>query len=124
MKHLQDIHTDRFYRNFIDDLEADLIDKRIEAKTAEGEIIYYDFDDAEYESEDEGTCLSEFGEAFYHKDGKVYQLILDFPDGECTAVNLLSENEIKELLLEVVAQNFRGRKESIIEEKPWTEKYL
>jgi hypothetical protein len=124
MEHLEGIHTERFYRNLISDNDADFIDKRIEGKTEDGSIVYYDFDDAAIESKNDGTTLSEYGEAFYYKEGKVYQLIIYFQDGQCTAANLLSFGEIKELVQEVLKTLYRGNEELLLEEKPWTQKYL
>jgi DNA segregation ATPase FtsK/SpoIIIE-like protein len=58
MKHLDNIHPDRFYTELVDN--AFLIHEVIEGETQSGELqTYYDFEDAEDEASYDGAKLSE-----------------------------------------------------------------
>ena len=71
MKHLDNIHPDRFYTELVDN--AFLI-QMIQGETQSGEVqTYYDFEDAEDEASYDGAELSEYGNAYYFTNDKIYE---------------------------------------------------
>ena len=60
MKHLDKINPNKFYTRLV--LEGTLIHEKVSGTDGEGNIVDYSaFEDAIYESEDEGTTLEEYG---------------------------------------------------------------
>jgi len=123
MKHLDNIHTDRFYRDLIDN--AFLIHEVVEGETQSGEwLTYYNFEDAEDEASYDGAELSEYGNAFYFKDDKIYECVIYLENMECTGVNLYDDpKEIKSFVKELlrIAQD---DEDELSEQNPWAKKYL
>jgi hypothetical protein len=123
MKHLDNIHTDRFYRDLIDN--AFLIHEVVEGETQSGEwLTYYNFEDAEDEASYDGAELSEYGNAFYFKDDKIYECVIYLENMECTGVNLYDDpKEIKSFVKELlrIAQD---DEDELLEQNPWAKKYL
>ena len=97
MEHLDGIHYERFYRDLID--TAFLINEVVEGETESGDIeTYYEFADAEDEAYHDGATLSEYGNAFYFKDGKIYECVIYLENSECTGINLYNGlDEIKKI---------------------------
>lgn len=123
MEHLDGIHYERFYRELIDD--AFLIQEVIEGETPSGDTeTYYNFDDAEDEAYHDEATLSEYGAAFYFKDGKIYECIIYFENMECTGVNLYdSADEIKSFVQQLLEME-GGDKAELLEQQPWAAAYL
>lgn len=122
MEQLTDIHYERYYRELID--SATLIHEVIEGETSNGDIEkYYWFDDAESEAYYEDATLSEYGSAFYFKDGKVYECIIYFEDIECVGVNVYTGDEVKEFVQELLDIEY-GDEEEVLYKHPWAKDYL
>lgn len=123
MEHLDGIHYERFYRDLID--SATLINEIIEGETEGGDFeTYYNFDDAEDEASYDGATLSEYGNAFYFKEGKIYECIIYFENMECTGVNLYSEpNEVKAFVKDLLDLE-NGDEEELLYHQPWAKEYL
>lgn len=123
MEHLDGIHYERFYRELKDN--ATLIHEIIEGETEAGDLeTYYDFDDAEDEASYDGATLSEYGNAFYFKEGKIYQCVIYFENMRCTGVNLYSEpNEIKVFVKDLLDLQF-GDEDELLYRQPWAKEYL
>ena len=123
MEHLEGIHYERFYRELIN--SATLINEIIEGETEGGDVeTYYNFDDAEDEASYDGATLSEYGNAFYFKEGKIYECVIYFENMECTGVNLYSEpNEIKAFVKDLLDLQ-DGDEESLLYDQPWVKEYL
>lgn len=123
MKHLDNIHTDRFYRDLIDN--AFLIHEVVEGETQSGEwLTYYNFEDAEDEASYDGAELSEYGNAFYFKDDKIYECVIYLENMECTGVNLYDDpKEIKSFVKELL-RIVQDDEDELLEQNPWAKKYL
>lgn len=123
MKHLDNIHSDRFYTELVE--SAFLIHEVVEGKTESGEIqTYYDFEDAEDEASYDAAVLSEYGNAYYFKDDKIYECVIYLENMECTGVNLYDDpDEIKSFVKEllVIAQE---DEDELLDQNPWAKKYL
>jgi hypothetical protein len=102
MEHLDKIHPERFYRELIDN--AFLIQEVVEGEMESGEWqTYYNFEDAEDEASHDGASLSEYGNAFYFKDDKIYECVIYLENMECTGVNLYNDpSEIKSFVKELL----------------------
>jgi len=122
MEHLDNIHPERFYRELIDD--AFLIQEVVEGETESGEWErYYNFEDAEDEASYDGAILSEYGNAFYFKDDKIYECVIYLENMECTGVNLYSDtNEIKSFVNDLL--DLAGDEEELLDQQPWAKKFL
>lgn len=123
MEHLDNIHPERFYRELIDD--AFLIQEVVEGETESGEWErYYNFEDAEDEASYDGAILSEYGNAFYFKDDKIYECVIYLENMECTGVNLYSDtNEIKSFVNDLL-DLAQGDEEELLYQQPWAKKFL
>ena len=123
MEHLDGIHYERFYRDLID--TAFLINEVVEGETESGNIeTYYNFDDAEDEAYHDGATLSEYGNAFYFKDGKIYECVIYLENSECTGINLYNGlDEIKEIVHDLL-ELYHGDKVELLEQQPWAKDYL
>jgi hypothetical protein len=123
MEHLDNIHPERFYRELIDD--AFLIQEVVEGETESGEWErYYNFEDAEDEASYDGAILSEYGNAFYFKDDKIYECVIYLENMECTGVNLYSDtNEIKSFVNDLL-DLAQGDEEELLDQQPWAKKFL
>ena len=126
MEHLDGIHYERFYRNLITDKEASLIFESIEGETEGGETeTYYCFDDATNDAYHDGVTLAEYGNAFYFKEGKIYECVIYFENAECCGVNLYSDpTEIKDFVQELLRIADGDETDPFISENPWTEDYV
>ena len=123
MEHLDGIHYERFYRDLIN--SATLINEIIEGETEGGDVeTYYNFDDAEDEASYDGATLSEYGNAFYFKEGKIYECVIYFKNMECTGVNLYSEpNEIKAFVKDLLDLE-HSDEEELLYRHPWAKEYF
>jgi len=123
MEHLDNIHPERFYRELIDD--AFLIQEVVEGETESGEWErYYNFEDAENEASYDGAILSEYGNAFYFKDDKIYECVIYLENMECTGVNLYSDpKEIKSFVNDLL-DLAQGDEEELLDQQPWAKKFL
>ena len=123
MEHLDGIHYERFYRDLID--TAFLINEVVEGETESGDIeTYYEFADAEDEAYHDGATLSEYGNAFYFKDGKIYECVIYLENSECTGINLYNGlDEIKKIVQDLL-ELYHGDKLDLFEQQPWTKDYL
>lgn len=123
MKHLDQIHPDRFYTELVDN--AFLIHEVVEGKTESGELqTYYDFEDAEDEASYDGAILSEYGNAFYFKDDKIYDCVIYLENMECTGVNLMDGfDEIKSFVKDLLAIE-QDDEDELLNQNPWAKKYL
>jgi uncharacterized tellurite resistance protein B-like protein len=123
MEHLDKIHPERFYRELIDN--AFLIQEVVEGEMESGEWqSYYNFEDAEDEASHDGASLSEYGNAFYFKDDKIYECVIYLQNMECTGVNLYNEpSEIKSFVKELLVLH-QNDKEELLFQQPWAKKYL
>ena len=122
MQELEGIHHERFYRQLIE--EATLVEERIEGETEDGELqTFYGFEDAEDEAQYEGATLLEYGEAYFHKDEKVYMCTIYFENMECVGVNILDKEEIKDFVANLL-ESEHGDEDALIEKQPWTKDFL
>ena len=101
MEHLDGIHYERFYRDLID--TAFLINEVVEGETESGDIeTYYEFADAEDEAYHDGATLSEYGNAFYFKDGKEVTEWLTNDKHFFFSINSYFENSPSHLIIEAI----------------------
>ncbi len=123
MEHLTGIHYERFYRDLIEN--AFLIHEKVEGETLSGEWnTYYNFEDAEDEASWDEATLSEYGNAYYFKDDKIYECVIFLENMECTGVNLYSDfNEIKSFVNELLELELDDE-ESLLANQPWVKSYL
>lgn len=122
MKELEGIHHERFYRQLIE--EATLVEEHIEGETEGGELqTFYGFEDAEDEAQYEGATLLVYGEAYFHKDEKVYMCTIHFENMECVGVNVLDEEEIKDFV-STLLETEHGDENALIANQPWTKDFL
>jgi hypothetical protein len=123
MKHLDNIHPDRFYTNLVDN--AFLIHEVVEGETQSGEFqTYYNFEDVEDEASYDEVNLSENGKAYYFKDDKIYECIVYLENMECTGVNLYEDqNEIKSFVQELLTLA-QSDEDELLHQNPWAKKYL
>ena len=123
MKHLDNIHTDRFYTDLVDN--AFLIHEVVEGETQSGEVqTYYDFEDAEDEASYDGAELSEYGNAYYFTNDKIYGCVIHLENMECTGVNLYDDpNEIKSFVQELLSI-VQDDEDELLDQNPWAKKYL
>ena len=71
MKELENIHAGRFYTDLV--INGKLIQETVVGTNEDGDSqVFYLFEDAIDEAEEEGYELESYGEAYYYKDGKVY----------------------------------------------------
>ena len=122
MKELEGIHYDRFYQELIK--EATLVEERIEGETEDGNLqTFYGFEDAEDEAQYEGATLSDYGEAYFHKDGKIYMCSIYFENIECIGVSVLDNEEIKDFVANLL-ESEHGDEDALIDNQPWTKNFL
>ena len=122
MEHLDGIHYERFYRDLMD--SATLIYEVIEGETEDGDLeTYYQFEDAKDEASHDGATLSEYGNAFYFKEGKIYECVIYFENMECTGVNLYQEAEINNFVKGLLKFE-SGDEVALLENHPWAKDYL
>lgn len=123
MKHLDNIHTDRFYTDLVDN--AFLIHEVVEGETQSGEVqTYYDFEDAEDEASYDGAELSEYGNAYYFTNDKIYECVIHLENMECTGINLYDDfNEIKSFVQELLSLA-QDDEDELLDQNPWAKKYL
>jgi|MDTC01.2.fsa_nt_gb hypothetical protein len=123
MTHLDNIHPDRFYTDLVDN--AFLIHEVVEGETQSGEVqTYYDFEDAEDEASYDGAELSEYGNAYYFINDKIYECVIHLENMECTGVNLYDNpNEIKSFVQELLSLA-QDDEDELLGQNPWAKKYL
>ena len=119
MKELENIHTDRFYTDLT--INGKLIEETVFGTNDEGDTQkFYIFEDAIYESEEEGFELAEYGDAYYFKDGKVFLVTVFIENNEGCVVNELDSNEISELIHRLIdEQPYEGDSDLFYECEPW-----
>ena len=104
---------------------AFLIHEVVEGETQSGELRnYFDFEDAADEASHDGANLSEYGNAYYFKEDKIYECVVYLENMECTAVNLYeNDSEIKSFVKEllILAQD---DEDELLNHNPWAKKYL
>jgi len=124
MKHLEKINTNKFYTKLV--LEGTLIEEKVSGTDSDGNIVdYWGFEDAIYESDEEGTTLEDYGSAHYFNDGQVYEVIVYVPNNEGTGVNELSIEDIKQVIKRLKAEELEinGEIDGFYEEHAWAEYY-
>ena len=123
MTHLDNIHPDRSYTDLVDN--AFLIHEVVEGETQSGEVqTYYDFEDAEDEASYDGAELSEYGNAYYFINDKIYECVIHLENMECTGVNLYDNpNEIKSFVQELLSLA-QDDEDELLGQNPWAKKYL
>jgi hypothetical protein len=124
MKHLEKINTNKFYTKLV--LEGVLIEEKVSGTDSEGNIVdYWGFEDAIFESDDEGTTLEEYGSAHYFIDGKVYEVIVYVLNNEGTGVNELSIEDINQVIKRLKDEflDINGVTDGFYEEHAWAKYY-
>ena len=134
MKHLNDIHPNRFWLNLRDN--ADFLFQRISGESEDDYKTYYDFDEAEYDAERDGVTLSSTGFKYYYKEGEVYECLISMDSRKCIDVNRYSERqnegnpydqddslEIRGFV-KALLESYSGDEDGVLEIMPWAEKYL
>lgn len=119
MKELDNIHADRFYTDLV--INGKLIQETVFGTNEDGDSqVFYLFEDAIYEAEEEGFELESYGEAYYYKDGKVYLVTVFLENNEGSGVNELDAKEISELIQKLIEQQpYEGDSDSFYESETW-----
>jgi hypothetical protein len=121
MKELTDIHADRFYTELVSN--GMLLEERVNASNEDGDFkLFFGFEDASYEAEEEEYTLEEYGEAYYFKDGKVYMVTVHLETNEASGVNELEHAEIAALIQELIENSSDGE-EYFYQENEWAQAY-
>ncbi len=85
---------------------------------------YYDFEDAEDEAYYDGAELSEYGNAYYFTNDKIYECVIHRENMECTGINLYDDfNEIKSFVQELLSLA-QDDEDELLDQHPWAKKYL
>ena len=125
MKHLDQIHTDRFYTKLVH--EGKLIEERATGTDEDGDPVeYWGFDDAEEEAEDEGATLDDHGTALYFFEGKVYEVVVYLPNNEGTGVNEYEADDIDDLIKRLIEENEENGDDldDFHENHPWAQQFM
>jgi hypothetical protein len=119
MKELENIHADRFYTDLV--INGKLIQETVLGTNEDGDSqVFYLFEDAIDEAEEEGFELESYGEAYYYKDGKVYLVTVFLENNEGSGVNELDAKEISELIQKLIEQEpHEGDSDSFYESETW-----
>jgi hypothetical protein len=119
MKELDNIHADRFYTDLV--INGKLIQETVLGTNEDGDSqVFYLFEDAIDEAEEEGFELESYGEAYYYKDGKVYLVTVFLENNEGSGVNELDAKEISELIQKLIEQEpHEGDSDSFYESETW-----
>lgn len=119
MKELDNIHADRFYTDLV--INGKLIQETVFGTNEDGDSqVFYLFEDAIDEAEEEGFELESYGEAYYYKDGKVYLVSVFLENNEGSGVNELDAKEISELIQKLIEQEpYEGDSDSFYESETW-----
>lgn len=121
MKELTDLHADRFYIELIN--SAKLLEERVSGKNDEDEFrIFFGFEDALDEAEEEGFELEEYGEAYFFKDGKVYLVTVHLETNEAIGINELDQKETKSFVQELIENSSDGE-DYFYQENEWAITY-
>lgn len=97
MKHLDEIHPDNFYSKLVEG--GQLIYEYVTGTDDDDEIVeYWGFEDAQEESEYEGTELSDHGLAIYFYEGKIYEAVVYVSENEATGINEYEDEDIQILI--------------------------
>ena len=124
MKHLDKINPNKFYTKLV--LEGTMIEEKVSGTDGDGNIVdYWGFEDAIYESEEEGTTLEDYGSAHYFIDGQVYEAIVYIPNNEGTGINELGIEDINLIIKNLRADfvEINGEINGFYEDHPWAENY-
>lgn len=119
MKELENIHADRFYTDLV--INGKLIQETVLGTNEDGDSqVFYLFEDAIDEAEEEGFELESYGEAYYYKDGKVYLVSVFLENNEGSGVNELDAKDISELIQKLIEQEpYEGDSDSFYESESW-----
>lgn len=119
MKELDNIHADRFYTDLV--INGTLIQETVLGTNEDGDSqVFYLFEDAIDEAEEEGFDLESYGEAYYYKDGKVYLVSVFLENNEGSGVNELENKDITELIQKLIEQEpYEGDADSFYERETW-----
>ncbi len=119
MKELENIHADRFYTDLV--INGKLIQETVLGTNEDGDSqVFYLFEDALDEAEEEGYELESYGEAYYYKEGKVYLVSILVENNEGCGVNELEPKDIVELIQTLIEQQpFEGDSDSFYERETW-----
>lgn len=119
MKELDNIHADRFYTDLV--INGKLILETVLGTNEDGDSqVFYLFEDAIDEAEEEGFELESYGEAYYYKDGKVYLVSVFLENNEGSGVNELDAKDISELIQKLIEQEpYEGDSDSFYESETW-----
>ena len=119
MKELENIHAGRFYTDLV--INGKLIQETVLGTNEDGDSqVFYLFEDALDEAEEEGFELESYGEAYYYKEGKVYLVSVLVENNEGCGVNELEPKEILELIQTLIDQEpFEGDSDAFYERETW-----
>ena len=119
MKEVENIHPGRFYTDLV--INGKLIQETVFGINEDGDSqVFYLFEDALDEAEEEGFELESYGEAYYYKEGKVYLVSVLVENNEGCGVNELEPKEIAELIQTLIEQQpFEGDSDSFYERETW-----
>ena len=119
MKELENIHADRFYTDLV--TNGRLIQETVLGTNGDGDSqLFYIFEDAVSEAEEEGFELDAYGEAYYYKEGKVYLVSVFLENIEGCGVNELESNDIAELIKTLIdGEPYEGDSDSFYESETW-----
>lgn len=119
MKEVENIHPGRFYTDLV--INGKLIQETVLGTNEDGDSqVFYLFEDALDEAEEEGFELESYGEAYYYKEGKVYLVSVLVENNEGCSVNEVEPKEIAELIQTLIEQQpFEGDSDSFYERETW-----
>ena len=119
MKELDNINADRFYTDLT--INGRMIKEIVNGANDDGDSqVFYIFEDALLEAEEEGFELDAYGEAYYLKEGKIYLVTVLVENNEGCGVNELETAEISELIQSLIdGEPYEGDSNAFYESETW-----
>lgn len=122
-KEIFDVNLSEFFENL--KAEGDLIQEQVMGSNEDGDSkVFYYFEDAVDESEEEGYELDQFGEAYYFYEEKIYEVSIDITSGQPSSLSELDQKEIEQLIKKLIADEpYEGNTETFYEENSWAQNF-
>lgn len=103
-----------------------LIQEQVMGSNEDGDLqVFFGFEDAIDEADEEGYELETFGEAYYYFDGKILELSVTIEEGELNSVFELEQSEIHQFIKKLIAEEpYEGDSESFYNDNDWAKSFI